>query len=93
MHWDELISNQLVWFGAAAVLVLLAGNFAAYRRYKPKPHNSAPKQQDDWSPTGRIDFLNPQSTDNFILQAEDTRIVDSIGGRASGNSLATSYAR
>jgi len=29
---------------------------------------------------GAIDFSNPQSPGGFILQAEDTRIVDSIGG-------------
>jgi len=29
---------------------------------------------------GELTFLNAQSTDNFILQAEDTRIVDSMGG-------------
>ena len=80
MQWDEMISNQLLWFGGAAVLVLLAGVFAAYRLYKSKPHGATPKQLDGWTPTGRIDFLNPPSTDNFILQAEDTRIVDSMGG-------------
>jgi hypothetical protein len=80
MQWDELISNQLLWFGAAAVLVLLVGVFAAYRLYKSKPSDATPKQQDGWTPTGRIDFLNSPSTDNFILQAEDTRIVDSMGG-------------
>ncbi len=80
MQWDEIISNQLLWFGGAAVLVLLAGVFAAHRLYKAKPHDTTPKQLDGWTPTGRIDFLNPQSTDNYILQAEDTRIVDSMGG-------------
>ncbi len=79
MQWDEIISNQLLWFGAAAVLVLLAGVFVAFRLHKSKPHDAAPKQQNGWTPTGRIDFLNPQS-DNFILQAEDTRIVGSMGG-------------
>jgi hypothetical protein len=42
MQWDEIISNQLLWFGAAAVLVLLAGVFAAYRLYKSKPHDATP---------------------------------------------------
>jgi len=27
-----------------------------------------------------VDFIDPQSTGNFSLQAEDTRIVDSVGG-------------
>ena len=80
MQWNEIISNQLLWFGGAAVLVLLAGVFVAYRLNKSKPHDTTPKQLDGWTPTGRIDFLNTPSTDNFILQAEDTRIVDSMGG-------------
>ena len=57
MQWDEMISNQLLSFGGAAVLVLLAGVFAAYRLYKSKPHGATPKQLDGWTPTGRIDFL------------------------------------
>ena len=80
MQWDQIISNQLVWFGAAAVLVLLAGVLAASRLFKSKPPGTTPKLQGGWSPTGRIDFLNPPSTADFILQAEDTRIVDSAGG-------------
>jgi hypothetical protein len=60
--------------------VLLAGVFAAYRLYKSKPSDATPKQQNGWTPTGRIDFLNSPSPDNFVLQAEDTRIVDSMGG-------------
>jgi hypothetical protein len=69
-------------------LVRCGGSFGAsswrlcglyYRLYKSKPNDTTPKQQNGWTPTGRIDFLNPQS-DNFILQAEDTRIVDSMGG-------------
>jgi hypothetical protein len=31
-------------------------------------------------PTGRIDFSNGQAVDNFILQIEDTRIIQGIGG-------------
>jgi hypothetical protein len=80
MRWDEIISNQLFWFGGAAVLVLLVGVFAAYRLNRSKPDDPTPRQLEGWTPTGRIDFLNPESTDTFILQAEDTRIVDSMGG-------------
>ena len=80
MQWDQIISNQLVWFGAAAVLVLLAGVLAASRLFKSRPPDATPKPQGGWSQTGRIDFLNPPSTADFILQAEDTRIVDSVGG-------------
>ena len=42
-------------------------------------------QQAGWTPTGRIDFMGPTDIDpdsigNFLLQAEDTRIVSSVGG-------------
>ena len=80
MQWDELLSNQLLWFGAAAVIVLLAGVLAAYRLFKSKPPDATPKQQGGWTPTGRIDFLNYQLATDFILQAEDTRIAESTGG-------------
>jgi hypothetical protein len=79
MLWDT-IANQWLWLSAAGVLVILFGVLAAYNFYKPKPYDSIPNQQDGWTPTGRIDFSDPPSTGNFILQAEDTRIVDSKGG-------------
>jgi hypothetical protein len=36
--------------------------------------------QNGWTPTGRIDFVDPQSIGDFVLQVEETRIVDSLGG-------------
>jgi hypothetical protein len=80
VQWDQIFSNQLVWFGAAAIIVFLAGILAAYRLRKSKSHDDIPKQQGGWTPTGRIDFLNHKSAADFILQAEYTRITDSIGG-------------
>ena len=77
---SDTITNQWLWFGAAAVLVVLIGVFEAYKFYKSKPYDAIQDQQDGWTPTGRIDFSDPQSIGNFILQAEDTRIVDSMGG-------------
>src|ERR1022692_1059345 len=77
---SDAITNQWLWFGAAAVLVVLIGVFAAYQFYRSKPHDAIQDKQDGWTPTGRIDFSDPQSIGNFILQAEDTRIVDSMGG-------------
>jgi len=53
---------------------------AAYKFYKAKPYKPIQHKQDGWTPTGRVDFIDPQSTGNFSLQAEDTRIVDSVGG-------------
>ena len=65
---------------AAAVLVVLFGVLAGYKFYKSKPYDAIQDQHDGWTPTGRIDLSDPQSIGNFILQAEDTRIVDSMGG-------------
>ena len=82
MNWDAITDQQWLWFGAAAViLVLLVGGLAAYRSYGSKLQNAAVStQQNGWTPTGRIDFSNSQSADHFVLQAEDTRVVDSVGG-------------
>jgi hypothetical protein len=77
--WDTM-PNQGLWLSATGVVVVLFGVTAAYKFSKPKSHQTIKGQQDGWSPTGRIDFSDPQSIGNFILQAEDTRIVDSMGG-------------
>ena len=92
MLWDTFnslratITDQWLWFSAAVVLlvlvwvVLAANKLAANKLYKSKPYEPVEHKQDGWTPTGRVDFIDPQSTGNFSLQAEDTRIVDSIGG-------------
>ena len=87
MQWDTLnnlwdtIANQPLWLGVAVVLVVLVLVFlAAYKTYKPKPRDTIPNQREGWTPTGRVDFSDPQSVGDFILQAEDTRIVSSMGG-------------
>ncbi len=86
MLWDtfnnlrDTITNQWIWFTAAGVFVVLVVLFAAYNFYKSKPSDVIQGQQEGWTPTGRVDFTDPQSIGNFILQAEDTRIVDGIGG-------------
>jgi hypothetical protein len=94
MQWDTIIDNWLWFSVAAFFLVLfgaltaLFGAFAAYYFYKPKAYDAtkpdatepydAIENQVGWIPTGRVDFFDPQSTGNFILQVEETRIVDSI---------------
>ncbi|MGB6540862.1 MAG: hypothetical protein WBF03_08295 [Xanthobacteraceae bacterium] len=81
MQWDA-ITDQWPWFAAAAVLVVLVVAFVAYGFYKPKPQPGDPiqNQQDGWTPTGRIDFIDRQSGGDFVLQVEDTRIADSASG-------------
>jgi hypothetical protein len=82
MQWDA-ITDQWPWFAAAvAALMVLVGAFVAYSFYKPKPQpdDTIQNQQDGWSPTARIDFIDRQSSGDFVLQVEDTRIADSVGG-------------
>jgi hypothetical protein len=79
----DTVIDQWPWFAAAAtVLVVLVVAMVAYSFYKPKPKSddSIPNQQDGWSPTGRIDFMDRQSSGDFVLQVEDTRIADSTSG-------------
>ena len=79
MVWDTInnlratITDQWIWFSAAVVLVVLVGVLAANKFYKSKPYEPVEHKQDGWTPTGRVDFIDPQSTGNFVLQAEDTR--------------------
>jgi len=86
MLWDTFdnlwgtITSQWLWLCTAVVLVVLVWLIAASMFRKSKPPEAIQDQQDGWTPTGRIDFSNSQSADHFILQSEDTRIVDSMGG-------------
>ena len=77
----DMITNQWLWFSAAGIFAVFVGVFTVYSFYKLKPRRAIRNQQakDGWTPTGRIDFTDGGS-DNFILQAEDTQTVDSIGG-------------
>jgi hypothetical protein len=76
----DTITDQWIWFSVAGVFAILVVVVAVHNFYKSKPSDVIQGQQEGWTPTGRVDFTDPQSIGNFILQAEDTRIVDSIGG-------------
>ncbi len=81
---DDAITNQWLWYSAAGVFAVLVIVFAVYYSFnKSKPHpavrDQQEQEQDRWTPTGRIDFVDDGSN-NFILQAEDTRTIDSISG-------------
>jgi hypothetical protein len=78
----DTITDQWPWFAAAGLLVVLIVALAAYYFYKPnpKPDDPTQNQQEGWTPTGRIDFTDPHSIENFILQVEETRIDESLGG-------------
>ena len=82
MQWDT-ISDQWLWICAAGAFVIFVGALAIRSLYKSKPHDKTKSHavaQNGWTPTGRIDFVDPQSSGEFILQVEETRIVDSVGG-------------
>jgi hypothetical protein len=81
MQWDT-IADQWLWIGAAAVVVIFVAALAV-RSQKPKPHDKTKSNsaaQNGWTATGRIDFVDPQSKGDFILQVEETRVVDTMGG-------------
>jgi hypothetical protein len=80
--WD-VITNQWFWLGAAGFFMVLLG-FIVYKARRPAVA-AGQAQEDGWVPTGRIDFQGPTDSDpnavgNFLLQAEETRTVHSIGG-------------
>ena len=77
MQWDMITLISLI---AAAVISILAGLGATYSFVKPKPKQAIQDEQDGWTPTGRIDFADLGSNGGFILQVEDSRLVESIGG-------------
>jgi hypothetical protein len=82
MQWDT-ISDQWLWICAAGAFVIFVGALATRSLYKSKPHDKTKSHAvapNGWTPTGRIDFVDPQSKGDFILQVEETRIVDSMGG-------------
>ena len=84
MQWDT-ITDQPLWLSAAAVFLVLFGALAAHLFHRPKAYNATKpydgtksiESQDGWVATGRVDFFDPQSSGNFILRAEETRIVGS----------------
>jgi hypothetical protein len=80
---QELIASPWFWLGAASIFAALLA-FAAYRAAQPKEPGGN-SEDNSWVPTGRIDFVGPTGPDpaahgKFSLQAEDTRVVNSIGG-------------
>ena len=84
MEWIA-ITDPWLWLAAAVGFIALLGFLLAYNARRSKLREAMRAEQDGWTPTGRIDFVgstdaDPDSIGNFLLQAEDTRIVGSIGG-------------
>jgi hypothetical protein len=83
---QNMVDNQWFWLGAAGLLIVVLGLLVTAHRIRgPSTEAAAQDQQGEgWSPTGRIDFASQgdpnDSTAGFLLQAEDARIVNSVGG-------------
>jgi hypothetical protein len=85
----DIFDNPWFWFTVVAVLVVAIW-VGVYKFYKATPYKTDqsksykaiqdPHDGEGWTPTGRIDFWSSPSTDDFILQAEDTRIIEGTGG-------------
>src|SRR5262245_56116854 len=86
LTWDAIL-QAWPWFGAAAVVFIVAvGLFIAL---KPKPKRQAEKAAEsadkkNWALTGRIDFADSQSVGAFVLEVEENRISISPSGVEHG---------
>jgi hypothetical protein len=82
LTWDAIL-QAWPWFGAAAVVFVLAvGLFIVL---KPKSKRQAEKAAEGadktgWTLTGRIDLADAQSVGAFVLEVEETRISISPSG-------------
>lgn len=77
MTW-EAIFDQWPWFGAAAgVLVVVIGLLILLKPKSERQPNTTGNAADnkEWVLTGRIDFVDPRSIGELVLQVEETRIV------------------
>src|SRR5262249_40471029 len=82
LTWDAIL-QAWPWFGAAAVVFVVAvGLFIAL---KPKPKRQPETAADaadkmGWTLTGRIDLADPQSVGAFVLEVEECRISVRLTG-------------
>ena len=82
LTWDAILQGW-PWFGAAAVVFVLAVGLCIV--LKPRSKRQAEKaaegaDQIGWMLTGRIDFTDPQSVGALVLEVEETRISMSPSG-------------
>ena len=80
LTWDAIL-QAWPWFGAAAVVFIVAvGSFIAL---KPKPKRQTAgdaAEKMGWMLTGRIDLADPQSVGALVLEVEETRVSESSSG-------------
>ena len=80
--WDVILQGW-PWFGAAAVVFVLAVGLCIV--LKPRSKRQAEKAAEGvdkigWMLTGRIDLADPQSVGALVLEVEETRISMSPSG-------------
>ena len=81
MTWEATF-EQWPWFAAAAaVLVVVIGLLILLKPKSKRQQNTTASAADskEWVLTGRIDFVDPHSAGEHVLQVEETRIVESPG--------------
>jgi hypothetical protein len=82
MTWDAIL-EQWPWFGAeAGVLIVVVGLLVLLRPRSKRQLNTPGSAADNkgWALTGRIDFVDPPSGGELVLQVEETQTVNSPGG-------------
>jgi hypothetical protein len=82
MTW-EAIFEQWPWFAAAAAVLVIVVGLLVLLKPKSKRHLNATGSTADnkgWILTGRIDFVDPLSNGELVLQVEETQIANSPGG-------------
>jgi hypothetical protein len=82
MTWDAIF-EQWPWFAAAAgVLIVVVGLLVLLKPKSERQPNTTGSAADskEWTLTGRLDFVDPHSAGEHVLQVEETRIVKSPGG-------------
>src|ERR1700735_774832 len=82
LTWDAIL-QAWPWFGAAAVVFVMA--FGSYIALRPKPNGqpeTAAEAADniEWTLTRRIDLADPQLAGAFVLEVEESRISTSPTG-------------
>ena len=80
--WNAIL-EQWPWFAAAAGVLAVVIGLLVLLRPRSKRHlvtsNSVADNQ-GWILTGRIDFVDPHSVGELVLQVEETQTVNSPGG-------------
>ena len=82
MTWEAILA-EWPWFAAAAgILIVVVGLLVLLKPKSKRQPNTTGSAADNkgWVLTGRIDFVDPHSVGELVLQVEETQIVNSPGG-------------